>query len=262
MRTTLLRCAIGYSMLVSALVSAETTKPDIINQVEQSLAAEQESVVSRVPVLVVAPIETTLVSPMFGRVNEHNLSLGSSFSKGDLLVSFICSDRRAQVELGGSELDAAQIRYENKLKLQGLSQAGEIEVTLAANEVSRAKAQSDYYKALLFQCSIVAPFDGRVSDVKVAPHQGVNQGEPIADIISTTGLKARMNIPATWLKQVSAGTPVILSIDDTGNSYSATVSAINSRVDSVSHTVEIEAEIIDPTPELLAGMSGTAEFQF
>lgn len=251
--STALIAVIGQS------VSAETNTPSIISQIEKDLASPVKS--NQVPVLIVAPIETTLSSPMFGRVEKHKVSLGSSFKKGDLLISFQCDDRDAQVAMGEAEFAAAQVAYENKLKLQGLAQAGEIEVTLAATEASRTKAQFDFYVALANQCDVRAPFSGKVSDVMVSPYQGVAQGEPLLDLVSTNGLKAVMNIPAEWLKGVSIGDALSISIDETGEVYAGKLVAINSKVDSVSHTVEVEAEISKAPKNLLPGMSGLAQVQ-
>ena len=254
----LLPVAAFLSVLSGKLIAAEPEKPSIISQIEQQVAAPM--IVNQVPALLIAPVETTLSSPMFGRVAKHNVSLGSSFKKGELLISFVCADRDAQVDMGEAEFAAAQIAYENKLKLQGLSQAGEIEVTLAATEASRTKAQLVYYEALAEQCDVRAPFSGKVANVRVNPHQGVAQGEPLVDIVSTNGLKALMNIPASWLQDVKIKDEISLSINETGKTYAAKLSAINSTVDSVSHTIEVEAEITKAPSNLLPGMSGSAQF--
>jgi RND family efflux transporter MFP subunit len=257
-RKALLSIGLALIALYGQLVAAESAKPTIITQIEQQLATPSSDF--QVPALLIAPIQTTLASPMFGRVANHNVSLGSAFKKGDLLVSFVCADRNAQVAMGEAEFAAAQVAYENKLKLQGLSQAGEIEVTLAATEASRTKAQLDYFEALADQCKVRAPFSGKVSRVQVKPYQGVTQGEPLLEIISTDGLKAVMNIPANWLNDVELGNEVSLYINETGNNYAAKLSAINSTVDSISHTIEVEAQIINSPSNLLPGMSGDAQF--
>jgi RND family efflux transporter MFP subunit len=255
----LIALVIAATASIGQLHAEQAQKPSIISQVEQQLAGNTSNAGS-VPVLLVAPVNTTLASPMFGRIEKHKVSLGSSFKKGDLLLSFVCDDKDAQVEMGEAEFASAQTNYENKLKLQGLSQAGEIEVTLAATDASRAKAQLDLFKAQADQCDIKAPFNGRVAKVLVSPYQGVAQGEPVLEILSADGLKAVMNIPATWLHKIQLGNQVSLLIDETGMRYSGKLSAINSKVDSVSHTIEVEAKVSNPPSELLPGMSGTAQF--
>ncbi|MNC00151.1 hypothetical protein D3C75_474720 [compost metagenome] len=45
---------------------------------------------------------------------------------------------------------------------------------------------------------------------------------------------------------------------ETGKPYQARISHINARVDAVAQTVELEARLDAPYPELVAGMSGVA----
>ncbi|NVK02371.1 MAG: HlyD family efflux transporter periplasmic adaptor subunit [Oceanospirillaceae bacterium] len=241
----------------SSTLAAGSETPAIITQIEQGASATNDM---ELPILLVAPVETTLVSPMLGRVESMTLEMGQSFKKGDELISFVCDDRNAQYAIGRAELSAAQINHENKLKLQGLAQAGEIEVVLAANEVSRAQAQLAYHRALRDQCVIKAPFDGRLANISVKPFQGVSQGEPVLEIISSGSTNLRLNAPASWLQWINIGTAFEVWVEEVGGSYNAEISAINSRVDNVSRTIEVEATISGAGAELLPGMSGFARF--
>ena len=58
--------------------------------------------------------------------------------------------------------------------------------------------------------------------------------------------------------KVKPGSVFDVVIDETGKTYQARVLAVNSRVDPVSQTVEIEASIVRNFSELLPGMSGVA----
>src|SRR5210317_1322700 len=95
---TLLALPLAFAALIGQQTMAETSTPAIISQIEQQLDVAQAE--RLVPALLIAPIETTLASPMFGRVATHNASLGSSFKKGSLLIAFDCADRDAQVGMG------------------------------------------------------------------------------------------------------------------------------------------------------------------
>ena len=93
-------------------------------------------------------------------------------------------------------------------------------------------------------------------------HQGVNAGAPLLDLVSDGPLKLRLNVPSNFLRQIKTGTRFEVTVNETGKTYPAKVTAINARVDAVAQTVELEARI-DGTPgELLAGMSGIARFPF
>jgi membrane fusion protein, multidrug efflux system len=211
-------------------------------------------------VLLAPALETTLVSQIVGRVAAVNVHLGQSFSKGKTLVQFDCSEQSARVEMAQAELASARENHEAKVRLQGLQQAGEVEVSMAASNAAKARAQVNLYRAQLGQCSIQAPFAGQVVKIAVKPHQGVNQGQPLLEIVSDGPLKLRLNAPAKWVGWLKIGTPFEVAIEETGKRYQAKVSALNARIDAVSQTIELEATMVTKAPDLLPGMSGTARF--
>ncbi|MGL6071777.1 efflux RND transporter periplasmic adaptor subunit [Craterilacuibacter sp.] len=211
-------------------------------------------------VLLAPALETTLASQLVGRITAVNVSLGQSFAKGTPLVRFDCSEQNARLKMSEAELAATRENYEAKLRLQGLQQASEVEVSLAASNVAKARAQIGLSRAQLTPCTVHAPFAGRAVKVAVKPHQGVNQGQILLELVSHGSLKLRLNAPAKWVGWLKRGTPFEVQIDETGKPYRARVVAINGRIDAVSQTIELEGVIDQASPELLPGMSGSARF--
>lgn len=228
--------------------------------VAQGVAAQKLEAPSGIRVLLAPEAETTLVSPFAGNVRAVNLSLGQAFARGKVLVSFDCDEQNARLNMADAEFTSARESHEAKLRLQGLQQAGEVEVSLAASTVERTKAQVALYRAQMAQCVVVAPFSGRAVKVIAKPHQGVSQGQPLLEIVSDGPLKLRLNAPAKWVAWLKRGTPFEVQIDETGKVYKARVTALNGRIDAVSQSIELEAAIDQKAPDLLAGMSGVANF--
>ncbi len=54
--------------------------------------------------------------------------------------------------------------------------------------------------------------------------------------------------------------PLSISFKETGRKYAAVVSRMNSRVDGVSQSLELEAAFVGNTAGLLPGMIGQAQF--
>lgn len=210
--------------------------------------------------LLVPERETTLVAQMVGVVQKLGGTLGSGFRQGTALVRFDCAEQRARMGMARAELNSADQQHQAKLRLQALSAAGEVEVSLAAAALARAQAQIDLSNSQLTPCTVNAPFTGRVAKIHVREYQGVNVGQPLMDIVSAGPLRVRLNAPSKWLAWLRKGAAFEVQIDETAKSYPARVTAINSRVDAVSQTVEVEGEISREFAELLAGMSGNARF--
>lgn len=212
-----------------------------------------------VRVLLVPDKETTISSMLAARVVQLNGSLGEHFSAGQILVVFDCEEAAARVEMSKAELSGAIDQHEAKVKMQGLDQASDVEVSLAASAANKAKAQLTLNQAQVSQCRIYAPWSGRVSKLIIKPHMTVTPGQPLMELVKDGPLKLKLNIPSKLLARTKAGSKFNVKIDETGQTYPASVSAINSRVDPVSQTVEIEAKLTKSYRELLAGMSGVAD---
>jgi multidrug efflux pump subunit AcrA (membrane-fusion protein) len=88
----------------------------------------------------------------------------------------------------------------------------------------------------------------------------VTQGQELISILDDSHLKLELYVPSKWLSWLETGTAFKVQIDETGKTYPATVTALGAKVDPVSHSVEITAEIQGSYAELLAGMSGVARF--
>lgn len=209
-------------------------------------------------VLLTPERETTLSSPVAARIKQLNVSLGAAFSAGQLLASFDCDEPVARMNMAKAELGGAVETHEAKVRMQGLEQASDVEVALAASAVDKARAQAELYQSQIKQCSVTAPWAGRVSKVHVRNYMGVTPGQPLVDLVKSGPLKLRLNVPSRVLASVKVGQLFNVSIDETGKAYQARVAAINSRVDPVSQTIELEADMTKLYSDLLPGMSGTA----
>lgn len=211
-----------------------------------------------VRVLVVAGEESSISAPAPGRVATVAVQLGDDVRKGQLLVAFDCTETSARRDAARADVSAARLQHEAKAKLQGLQSAAEVEVELAAVNVDRSEAQVRVFDAQLAQCRFNAPFTGRVARVFVKPGQSVAVGAPIIDVVSAQTLKFRMNVPSRWLATLKPGDLLEADIEETGERYSLKVARMAARVDAVSQTVEIEADLQGKPGKLLPGMSGRA----
>ncbi len=244
---------------VGTLVDSKSVKDNIYrNQANKTSAVGTE----KVRVLLIPDQETTVSrsgsSLAAARINKLNVTLGSTFSAGKTLITFNCNVPRARLDMSKAELSGAVETHTAKLRMQGLEQAGDVEVALAASVVAKARAEVKLGELQISYCSITAPWDGRVAKVYVRNHMTVTPGQPMLDLVKSGPLRLRVNIPSRLLSQLRIDSKFEVTIDETEKTYQAIIVAINSRVDAVSQTVEIEGLMTQRFPELLAGMSGTA----
>lgn len=237
------------SLALNASAWAQTTQ-----------AATVSSAPELVRVLLTPGGETTLASPVAGKVQSLNATLGARFASGQTLVSFDCSEQTARLDMAKAELDGAVEQHEAKIRMKGLQQASDVEVALAASAVAKFSAQIALSKAQVRQCTVVAPWAGRVAKLHIKNHMSVTPGQAMLDLVMNGPLKLKLNAPSKRMAQLTAGSQFNVTIDETGKTYKARISAVNSRVDTVSQTIEIEAAFVGTHADLLAGMSGTTDF--
>jgi RND family efflux transporter MFP subunit len=211
--------------------------------------------------LIVAGEETTLSSQMAGRIRKIGVGLGDQVKKGARLMDFDCSEQQAQFESAQAEFRAARDTHLARLRLQALGAAGELEVTVAAAAADKARSQVRLRVSQLAYCKVSAPFAGNVARLRVKASESVNAGQPLVDLVNPASLKAQMFVPASWIAWLRPGAPLTLEIRETGQSFKALVSKINSRVDGVSQQLEVEARIEKGGGRLLPGMVGSAIFE-
>lgn len=213
-----------------------------------------------VRVLLIPSLDTTISSPVVGRIKGIESALGASFAAGQVLVRFDCEEPVARRDMARAELAGAVETHEAKVRMRGLDQASDVEVALAASAAAKARAQVALGDAQVGQCDVHAPWAGRIAKAHARNAMSVNAGQPLLDLVKTGPLKLKLSVPSRWLQRMQPGVAFDVTIDETGRSYQARVSALNSRIDPVSQSIEIEAAMARTYPDLLAGMSGTARF--
>jgi membrane fusion protein (multidrug efflux system) len=223
-------------------------------------AAASDKKNETVRVLVEAENESVLAAQMAGRIVDVNVRMGARIRKGQTLLRFDCGEQEARLNMAKAELDGAQHVYDAKSKLQAMQSASVLEVSQAAAETEKFKAQIQLYQAQIRLCNINSPFSGRVTKLRAKPFESVNVGQPLVEVVNDERLKVQLNIPSVWLAQVKVNNPFSIHIDETGKTYEARVRRINGKVDAVSQSIEIEGEFSARTDDLLPGMSGTALF--
>jgi membrane fusion protein (multidrug efflux system) len=250
----------SLSVPVWAQTAAGTRAPNAVGK--PAAAVTPAAAVSEpVRVLVLPGGETTLSSPVPGRINVLHVGLGLPFREGAVLVSLDCQEPQARLAMAKAEHSASTDQYEAKLRMQGLEQASDVEVSLAASAVAKSKAQMDLYNFQISQCTIRAPWSGSTAKLHVRSHMTVTAGQPLLDLVRSGVLFLKLNVPSHWVATMEMGETFEVTIDETGKSYPAKVRRINSRIDPVSQTIELEATMLKTYRELLPGMSGVARFK-
>jgi membrane fusion protein (multidrug efflux system) len=219
-------------------------------------AAAQEAVI---PVQLVAVNYTTLSAELPAKIDRITVKEGERFKEGQQLVAFDCVIQRALVDEAGAVLAAAEKSKSVHKRLLELNSTGTLEAEKSGWDAAVAQAKHNSARAVASKCAITAPFAGRVVEQKARAFQYVQLGQAILEVLDDSVLNAEFIVPSAAVTTLKPGTTLQIAIDETRKTYPAKIARIGAKVDAVSHSVKVTAEIRGDYPELMAGMTGRAQ---
>ncbi len=242
--------------------------------------------VTALPIQLIPNREVILSSEISTPIESLPYKLGDSFKAGAVLAVLDCKELQAKQdyavadlaelharrESADAEFRAAQETHVTKLRLQALGAAGDLEVTLAAAGVDKARAavrqmdaSADKAKANIRQsaaqmlhCQITAPFAGQVARVRVRERELVAANQAVLEIVDVRILKVQLFVPANLARKITLGSTIEVRLNADGHVRNARITRINPRLDGASQVLELEAKLLGPTTGLIAGMLGNA----
>ena len=193
-----------------------------------------------------------------GEVVEIALQANALVEKGDTLLRLDDRTEQLALESARAHRDQAQDTVTRYKGLQKNSNAVVTDVALAEAEVELRLAEADVGLAeiALENRTIVAPISGRLglSDINVGDWLSV--GEAIVSVDDSTTLLATFEVPERSIELLAKGKPVLVTTPTyTGRLFEGTITAFDSRLDSVTRSATVQAEIDNSEGDLLAGMT-------
>jgi RND family efflux transporter MFP subunit len=185
---------------------------------------------------------------------------GQNFKKGDVLVSFDCSAYQAQLNAAQAAGLAAREELAHKKQLAALNSVGRFEVALAEARQAQALAETQVYQVQVKRCSVTAPFNGRVVQRRVQPHESVAGGTALLEVVDNRTLEVHLLVPSRWLARLKPGATFQFTPDETGQPLQVEIKRLGARIDEGSQTLLLIGTLPADTNGLLAGMSGSARF--
>ena len=234
--------------VVTVVTAAATVRPLAVEVEAVGTAQAKESVD------VTSKTTNTVVAVRFRE--------GERVRKGAVLVELDSAEAKADLE----EAEAALAESENQFKRSrdlyaqqalSVSQLDQIEATLKGNRarVSAAKARLD-------DTVIRASFDGRTGFRRVSVGSLVNPGTIITTLDDTSIINLDFTVPETYFSMLERGLRVTArSAGLPDRVFEGTVSNLGSRVDPVTRSITVRAEIPNVDGVLRPGMFMTVILQ-
>ncbi len=205
-----------------------------------------------------AEASATVSSELLARVARIPLKPGQSFRAGDLLLEFDCRRYEADLRAADAEVKAQEIYVETNRQLLRHRAAGSNDLALAEAKLAQATATADSLRVRISQCSIAAPYDGRIVERLVDIFEMPQPNSPLLKIVKDGQLEVEVIVPSVWAVWLKPGMQFEFAVDETRTTHKARLFDLGAVIDPVSRTLKITGQLIDTSPLLRPGMSGSA----
>ncbi|MDF1824639.1 MAG: efflux RND transporter periplasmic adaptor subunit [Verrucomicrobiales bacterium] len=196
------------------------------------------------------------------RVESLHFDDGQEVKKGQLLAQLASDEETAAIKMVDAEL--AEERRE-VARLEVLAERDAIAGVTLDERRTRSEiaiASLARMQAMLDDRRIVAPFDGIVGLRRISPGAMAEPGTIITTIDQIDPMKLDFQVPEVFLTELSAGTKLQAnSAAFDGETFAATVSTIDTRIDPVTRSVTVRALIPNSEKRLRPGMLLTVKLK-
>lgn len=199
--------------------------------------------------------EVMLRSEMAGRITEVRLKEGEHVNKDDVLIRFEDADLRAELESAQAELTLREADYGRltQLKEKRIESVKKYDEAKAGFE--SAKARLDKAQAALDKATIKAPFEGVIGLIDIDAGAFVQAAQDLVKLVDNIPIYVDFKVPEKYLHDISVGQLAEIKLDAFPNDkFVATVEAIDSSVDGLSHSIALRASIPNDDGKLRSGL--------
>lgn len=205
----------------------------------------------------------TVAATSGGELTEVLVRPGETVEAGAIIARFDAAAEQI-------EYDRAQLALEDAratlTRTEGLASNNVVAGTaLTAAQLSAANAELAMRNAemALTRRTIESPIGGRVGLIRVTPGNYVPAQTTVTSIDDTSSILIDFWVPERYAAQIEPGMAVTVNaVALPGQTFGGDISAIDTRIDPASRTLQVQAEIPNPEGVLRAGMSFTVSLAF
>lgn len=212
---------------------------------------------------VAAAKAVTLYPQVTGIVTDVAFVQGSDVKEGDALLRLDDADQQVAVDKAKLDVQTAQAAYDRATQLAQSNNATAVAVTdaktaLAQAQISLRSAQLDLAKR-----TVTAPFAGTIGLTDISIGDLVTSSKAIASLDDMSTVTVSFAVPERASGLVTTNDEVTGSTDAlAGKSFTGHITAVDSRVDPTTRTLNVQASLPNDADALKPGMALTIDLKF
>ena len=216
-----------------------------------SVAAEE-----RFPVIFEATKKAVLSAELAGVLKKMNYGVGSTIKKGSVIAEVDTGDLALRKKRSVMSLKHLSGKAENLGRLINKGLATNEELAQAVMERDVIKTDIEILKRQISKARIRAPFNCALTRRNAQAHEWVTVGQPVVDVVNTSGLRAVGNIPSALSVTLKKGDTHSFYVSDLDVTVMGTVTAVAPEVDELSNTTQVLWQIKKESHPMISGMKG------
>lgn len=192
-------------------------------------------------------------SELRGKVEQIHFTDSQDVQKGDLIVVIEAGEVEAELRSLREQLALASTQAE---RLQNLFKSGSVTASERDDAVSRRavlRAEVERLQVRLAKTRVSAPFDGTLGLRHISTGDLVEADTLITTLQTVSDLTVDFSVPERFLRLVQPQTELSLRVAGHEQPFSATVRAIDPRVDIATRTLTVRADVDNTERKLLPG---------
>lgn len=256
-----LALAAWKSNSLAGAAEAAANQPEPVESVSSALAEEREHLRTTTSIgTVVALRSITVRNELPGTVRHVNLAPGSVVEAGTVLVGLDVSVETAELQALEAQAKLAATQLARMQRMVERRAAAEMELDAAHAQFDVSTAQTARTRAVIARKTIRAPFRARVGISDVHEGQYLNEG---TELTTLQGVDDSTYVDFTVSQAVAAGlrkgVPVGVYSEVDGKRVTASILALDSRVDANTRNTAVRARIADASHAPSPGASVRVE---
>ncbi len=196
----------------------------------------------------------TITSEVTGLVKEVAFTPGARLTAGDVMILIDDEQQHIALNRAHAQYPVAKENSERYADLAKANAASALEAEAAFNNFKTLEADLRAAQFAVDQRSIKAPFTGIAGLTEIEPGDYIRAGDVIATLDDTSSIVIEFAVPQETASFIEIGQMVSATLASAaGRRYEGAVSAIDSRVNSASRTLRVEATFENTDNRLLPG---------
>ncbi len=278
---TIITAMIGLSLLVIFTGCGSTEENPVVEA--KPRAVRVETITSReLPIMVhsvgrlAANRSVVLSAQVSGILKQYDADVGRRVDSGSLLAMLDATDYTLALREAEANLDAAKARRsaaKNTFERAGrllpekaitpeLFDKAEAEHKTAKAQVAQLTNMVAQARRRLEKTSILAPFDGYVTQRFVELGQNVSVGDPVMQVADMKTMRVKIHINELDYRHLDKEDPVTVTVEAfSQTSIPGRVDKIGIQADARTNTFEIEILVDNPDFRLKAGLTARVAIQ-